>query len=89
MDERTRRFAHGHWRALDAAMTRILPRDEIDLCRLAIRWNVRDIAARYVKRLAAAVGDDEAASGIETVERELAATLIAEWESQGSDSVVR
>ena len=89
MDERTRRFAHAHWSALDAAMTRTFSRDQADWCREAFRWSVSDIAAKYVERLVAKTGDDTASSGIETVERELAATLIAEWESQGSDPAVR
>jgi hypothetical protein len=85
MDERTLRFAHGHWRALDAAMTRTLPRDQIDWCREAVRWSISDVAAKYVKRLAAAAGDDAASSGLEIAERELTAALTAEWESaQGS-----
>ena len=89
MDERTRRFAHAHWSALDAAMTRTFSPDQVDWCREAFRWSVSDIAAKYVERLVAKTGDDTASSGIETVERELAATLIAEWESQGSDPAVR
>ena len=82
MDERTLRFAHDHWRALDAVMTRTLTRAQIDWCREAVRWSVSDIAAKYVKRLAAAVGDDAASSGIEIAERELTAALTAEWESR-------
>ena len=79
MDDRTRQLARSHWAALDAAMTRTLPRDQIAWCREGVRWSLNDIAAKYAKRLIDAAGDDARSAGIETVGRELASALSAAW----------
>ena len=86
MDDRTRQFARSHWRALDAAMTSLLPSDQASLCRDGIRWGLADIASKYAARLIdagdAGAGADARAVGIETVERELALALSAAWSTE-------
>lgn len=79
MDDRTRQLGRAHWAALDAAMTRALPGDQVAWCREAVRWSVGDIAAKYSKRLIDAGGDEARPAGIETVGRELAMALNAAW----------
>ena len=79
MDDRSRQFARSHWRALDAAMTSLLPGDQAALCRDGIRWGLADIAAKYTTRLLDVGGADARAVGVETVERELALALSAAW----------
>ena len=82
MDDRTRQFARSHWRALDAAMTSLLPGDQAALCRDGIRWGLADIASKYATRLIDVGGADARAVGIETVERELALALSAAWSTE-------
>jgi hypothetical protein len=79
MDDRARQLARGHWAALDAAMSRTIPRDQVDWCRDGIRWGLSDIAAKYARRLIDAAGDDVRSVGLETVGRELATVLSAAW----------
>jgi hypothetical protein len=79
MDDRARQLARGHWAALDAAMSRTIPRDQVDRCRDGIRWGLSDIAAKYARRLIDAAGDDVRSVGLETVGRELATVLSAAW----------
>lgn len=81
MDDRTRQFARSHWAALDAAMSRTIPRDQVDWCREGVRWALDDIAAKYTKRLVDAAGGDARRVGLEPVGRELATALSAAWQT--------
>ena len=85
MDDRTRRLARGHWAALDAALTRTLPRDQVAWCREGVRWSLGDIAAKYARRLLDATGDDARSVGIESVGHELTMALNAAWAASKND----
>lgn len=79
MGDRTRHLARSHWAALDAALTRTLPADQVAWCRESVRWSLADIAAKYARRLIDSAGDDARSVGIEAVGRELATALSAAW----------
>ena len=79
MDDRPRQFAHAHWAALDAVMSRTCAPEQLARCRDGVRWSLADIAAKYAKRLLDPAGDDGHSLGIETAGRELATALDAAW----------
>ena len=84
MDDRTRRLAHGHWAALDVALTRTLPPAVVPRCRDALQSSVADISARHAQLLVDALGGELPAAEFTRVGPELAATLAASWEAKSS-----
>jgi hypothetical protein len=84
MDDRTRRLAHRHWAALDAALTRTLPPAAVPRCRDALRSSVADLSTRHAQRLVDAPGGEPLAPELMRVGHELAAALALSWETKSS-----